>query len=71
VRQRGPRVLEAKWPAGCCVGGKPATRTEPFAKKVKYADVTKLVKAFDETATLLAPAVPTATSTATASTSTT
>jgi hypothetical protein len=58
VKQRGARVLEAKWPPGCCVCGKPATRTEPFAKKVKYADATKLVKAFDETATLLAPAVP-------------
>jgi hypothetical protein len=58
TRQRGTRVLEAKWPDGCCVCGKPATRTEPFAKKVKYADATKLVKAFDETATLLAPAVP-------------
>lgn len=58
VKQRGTRVLEAKWPAGCCVCGKPATRSEPFAKKVKYADATKVVKAFDETATLLVPAVP-------------
>jgi hypothetical protein len=58
VRQRGTRVLEAKWPAGCCVCGKAATRTEPFAKKVTYADATKALRPFDQTATLLAPAVP-------------
>ena len=53
MKDHGTRVLDARWPTGCCVCGKPATRTMPFAKRVTF-----VAKTFDEKATLLAPAVP-------------
>lgn len=37
TRQEGVRVMDAKWPAGCCVCGKPATREEMIPQRVSFA----------------------------------
>ncbi|HTW35175.1 MAG TPA: hypothetical protein VMD53_11210 [Rhizomicrobium sp.] len=34
TKNKGARVLEAQWPDGCCVCGKPATRRERVARVV-------------------------------------
>jgi hypothetical protein len=37
TKPAGVRVMDAKWPSGCCVCGKPATRAETISGRVTFA----------------------------------
>jgi hypothetical protein len=37
TKNEGVRVVEARWPEGCCVCGKPAARRETISRQVGYA----------------------------------
>lgn len=37
TKKEGVRSLDARWPEGCCVCGKPATRAETISRHLSYA----------------------------------
>ena len=56
TKQEGVRVLEARWPAGCCVCGKPAVREESIAANFTFTPP-GLVRT-DKKATVVARGIP-------------
>lgn len=58
TKQEGTRLLEVKWPEGCCVCGKPATRTETIAQSLGFAPPNGLKPRAQKSVTVVAQGVP-------------
>jgi len=58
TKKEGTRLLEARWPAGCCVCGKPATRTETIAQRLGFAPPNGLKPRPQKETTVVAEGVP-------------
>jgi hypothetical protein len=56
TKKEGTRVLDAKWPAGCCVCGRPPTREETVAAEFTFAPPGLLRQ--DKEARVIAKGVP-------------
>jgi hypothetical protein len=57
TKKEGVRVLDAKWPAGCCVCGKHATREETITARFIFAPPGLMFRR-DKEATVIAKVVP-------------
>ena len=58
TQDAGVRRLEAAWPGGCCVCGKPSVRTETVAQKVTIPRFAGRLNVGDQTLTLVAENIP-------------
>lgn len=56
-KHEGVRVLDAHWPAGCCVCGKPATREMVIGRVINYS-APKRIRMRDKQVTLIAQGIP-------------
>jgi hypothetical protein len=56
TKKEGARVFDAKWPAGCCVCAKPATREETTAARFTFAPPGLIRR--DKEAMVIAKGVP-------------
>lgn len=54
TKESGLRRLEARWPNGCCVCGKLATRAETVARKITIPRFKGVLNVGDQTVTLVA-----------------
>jgi len=57
TKKEGVRVLEAQWPAGCCVCGKPATREQRIAERFVFTPP-GLIRVTDKEVTVVAQGIP-------------
>lgn len=56
TKKEGVRALDAKWPTGCCVCGKPATREETISARFTFSPPALIRR--DREATVIAKGVP-------------
>jgi hypothetical protein len=56
MKKEGVRVLDAKWPAGCCVCGRPATREDTTIARFIFAPPGIIRR--DKEATVIAKGIP-------------
>ena len=57
TKKEGARIIDAKWPPGCCVCGKPAAREETTAAQFTFTPP-GLIRVRDKEATVIAKGVP-------------
>lgn len=58
TKKEGVRLMDAKWPEGCCVCGKPATRTEDLTQRVGFSPPNGAGMRQDKEATVVVQGVP-------------
>ena len=58
AKKEGVRLVEAKWPAGCCVCGKPATREETISRQAGFSPPNGGMPRGQKEATVVARGVP-------------
>lgn len=58
TKNEGVRILDAKWPDGCCVCGKPAARTEMISRNVGFSPPSGGTLRQKKEATIVAQGVP-------------
>jgi hypothetical protein len=58
TKQEGVRLLEARWPAGCCVCGKDSSREESIAQRLGFAPPNGLKPRPQKETTVVANGVP-------------
>lgn len=58
TKKEGVRLMEAKWPEGCCVCGRPAVRHETLTQAVGFSPPNGLKPRRDMQATVVAKGVP-------------
>jgi hypothetical protein len=57
TKKDGVRILDAKWPDGCCVCGKPATKVEAMSQRFTFVPP-GIIRVKDHEATLVAKGIP-------------
>jgi hypothetical protein len=58
TKKTGIRVLEAQWPAGCCVCGKPSSHNERHGREVIFPREWGIINLGSQKATLVADGIP-------------
>jgi hypothetical protein len=58
TKDGGARRLEANWPGGCCMCGRPPARVETIARKVTVPHIKGALSIGDQTVTLVAENIP-------------